>query len=132
MNLLPQNIKCFKDIRGTLTPLTDLPFHIKRVFYIQDIPQGSIRGDHAHITTKQVLICIKGTVEVMLHDGKTEAKFILTNNQSIFIPEMIWDTQKYLDPDTIVLVLCSTDYKKDDYIYSFKQFLDLKKEVELI
>jgi hypothetical protein len=45
---------------------------------------------------------------------------------------MIWDTQKYLDPDTIVLVLCSTDYKKDDYIYSFKQFLDLKKEVELI
>lgn len=117
-------IRVFDDERGTLIPIEfdSLGFEIKRVFIVNNVPIGSIRGNHAHYTTKQYIICVKGGVDVVLHDGKNEVKYSLNKGDTVLVPELVWDSQIFNTEDAEILVLCSNNYNIDDYILDFSLF----------
>jgi dTDP-4-dehydrorhamnose 3,5-epimerase-like enzyme len=123
------NLKVFDDDRGSLLPIefSDLPFEPKRVFIVNNVPLNDIRGNHSHYKTKQLLICINGTVDVILHDGTNEVTHPITKNQQILIPELIWDSQRFTSEDSEIMVICSTNFDINDYIFDFNQFKEIKK-----
>ncbi len=117
---------------GILCPIEfdDLPFVPKRMFYVFNVPKGEIRGYHAHYKTKQLLICIQGMIVVqLLHYGKIE-NHLLTLGESVFVDSMVWDSQKYLTEDAILLSLCSTKYNKDDYITDLNEFEKIERTID--
>jgi dTDP-4-dehydrorhamnose 3,5-epimerase-like enzyme len=122
------NVKSFDDKRGSLIPIEfdDLPFIPKRVFVVNNVPINEIRGNHSHFKTKQLIICINGTVDVILHDGIKETIYKLTKNQQILVPELIWDSQKFTSENSEIMVLCSTSFDKNDYILDFEFFKTFK------
>ena len=125
-------LKDFSDSRGTLIPLESskqIPFDIKRVFYVYEAQDKSIRGEHAHHETEQVLICIKGECKVICKDTVSSKEYLLDSpTQAVYIPEMIWDEQVYMSADTVLLVLCSTPYNKLDYIENYDEFKKTRGE----
>ena len=127
MNII--TLKSFDDHRGSLLPLEfeNLPFEPKRIFIVNNVPLNDIRGNHSHYETKQLLICINGTVDVILHDGLNETIYSLTKNQQILIPELIWDSQKFTSENSEIIVLCSTNFNLDDYIFDFEEFKKIKQ-----
>lgn len=112
---------------GNITPLTnkkEIPFDIKRVFYIYDIPGGEDRGAHAHKTCHQILIAASGSFEIELNDGIT--KRTVTLNRPYFglhIPPGIWASEKGFSSGAICLVLTSHGYDADDYIRTYDDFM---------
>jgi len=125
---MKKKFKNFKDDRGVLFPfeLNDIPFVVKRIFTVFDVPKNSIRGGHSHYTTKQYIICIKGEVEVILHDGFFEKKVLLGCGDSVLIPELVWDSQIFKLENSQIIVFCSTEYDSNDYILDFKKFQKIK------
>lgn len=118
----------FSDNRGTLVPIeiNQIPFTVKRFFIVNDVPVGVTRGGHAHYKTKQYILCIDGTVEVILNDGNSEIIYNLNKSEGVLIPEMIWDSQKFISENSTILVVCSTNYDENDYIHDFEHFIKLK------
>jgi len=119
----------FGDTDGCLLPIEfkDLNFDVKRIFVVNNTPINQIRGNHAHHVTKQLIVCLNGGVEVVLHDGIKESSFIIYKNEYVYVPELVWDYQKFLSDNSEILVICSTEYNQDDYIEDFDYFLKLKK-----
>jgi dTDP-4-dehydrorhamnose 3,5-epimerase-like enzyme len=124
MNIKKNKIQTYIDGRGNLSVVdfSTIPFTPLRMFYINKVPKNEIRGNHSHYRTKQYLICLQGRVLVTLHDGHKEEKIILEKNEGVFINNLIWDSQKYLTDNDMILVLASTPYIKEDYIIDFKKF----------
>ena len=125
------NLRKVIELDGILVPIEssfDIPFSIKRVFYVYGVKDQNDRGKHSHHKCKQLLICLNGEVEVICDDGLNKKKYILSDpNQAIYIPEMIWDEQKYVSEDSILLVLASTHYDENDYIEDYDKFKELKR-----
>lgn len=124
-----QNFKSYVDERGSLTAIDykELPFSpIERVFFVNNVPFGSIRGGHAHRKTSQFLLCISGQVFVYLNDGFKTWIISLKKNQGVFIPPLIWDTQFFCS-NTHVVVFANTKYDRSDYITDFKELLSIRK-----
>lgn len=117
---------------GNITPVhgnKEIPFDIKRVFYLYDIPGGESRGAHAHYECHQFLIAASGSFEVLLDDGKVKRQVQL--NQPYFglhIPPMIWASELNFSSGAICLVMASHGYNELDYIRDYDKFL---KEVNL-
>jgi len=127
MRIEKKKLKIFDDIRGSLMPLEfkDLDFMPKRIFYATHVPRNCRRGEHAHIETKQLLICIKGRIEIGLTDRDNHSEYIeLNENECVYIPNLIWASQVFLTGNDILLVLCSTNFDEKDYIDDMKEFLD--------
>lgn len=114
-----QNLNKFSDDRGILVPLefSNLPFTPKRVFYVYGVPKDTWRGEHAHYRTEQFLICLKGQILVRLESKKGVREITLDEGGTCFIDKMVWDSQKFLADDSVLLVLCSTNFDKSDYIF---------------
>jgi dTDP-4-dehydrorhamnose 3,5-epimerase-like enzyme len=115
------------DPRGNLTFLEGerhVPFSIKRIFYLYDIPTGESRGAHAHKELHQLLICLSGSFDVALDDG-TDRKMIHLNRpwQGLHIPPMIWAAEMNFDPGSVCLVLASMAFNESDYYRDYDQFL---------
>lgn len=125
-----KKINVISDNRGNLFPieLRDLPFIPKRIFIINNVPKGTVRGNHSHFETIQILICISGKIEVTLHDGFTEQKNIISEGEYILVENLIWDSQKFLSDNSVLLVICSTQYTIDDYIFDFNDFIKIKTQ----
>ena len=125
------SFKYFEDERGLLLPVEffNLPFTPKRVFIVNNVPLNMVRGNHSHYKTKQYLICVNGTVDVILHDGFNEITHSLKKGESILIPELIWDSQRFTSENSEILVLCSNEFQKEDYILDFENFKVLKNEL---
>jgi mannose-6-phosphate isomerase-like protein (cupin superfamily) len=125
------NLRKFIEPDGNLVPIEaghDIPFDIKRIFYVYGVNNQNDRGKHSHHKTKQVLICLSGEVEVVCDDGVNVKKYKLTTpNQAIYIPEMIWDEQRYMSKDSVLLVLSNTHYDSKDYIEDYDEFLKVRK-----
>ena len=119
------------DERGTLCPIEfkSLPIDIKRIFYVFGVDsKNSTRGNHAHITTNQILICISGSCKVICKDGISKISYTLDNpSKALFIPNMIWDNIIYESRDTILLALSDTEYNRDDYIENWNEYIKSKK-----
>jgi hypothetical protein len=124
------NTRTIVEPDGNLVPIEsnyDVPFSIKRIFYVYGVKDQNDRGKHAHYKTKQVLICLNGKIEVLVHDGKRKQKYLLESpQQALYIPEMIWDEQVYLTEDTVLLVLSDIKYLPEDYIHDFEEFKKMK------
>lgn len=116
---------------GNLTSIQnsiEIPFDIKRIFYLYDIPGGKDRGAHAHIECHQFLIAGSGSFDVLLDDGKS--KKLVTLNQpykGLYIPPGIWASEINFSSGSICLVLASHKYDEKDYIREYGEFLKYKK-----
>jgi hypothetical protein len=112
---------------GNLTSIQnsiEIPFDIKRIFYLYDIPGGKDRGAHAHIECHQFLIAGSGSFDVLLDDGKS--KKLVTLNQpykGLHIPPGIWASEINFSSGSICLVLASHKYDEKDYIREYDEFL---------
>ena len=127
------NLKFFDEGDGRLAPIEfdkDVPFEVKRMFYVFGVHNQNDRGKHSHYKTKQLLISINGSVNVKCDDGVggvREWKLSKPWN-ALYIPEMIWDEQIYNSEDSVLLVLSDTNYDSDDYIEDYEEFRRLKSE----
>ena len=112
---------------GNLTSIQnsiEIPFDIKRIFYLYDIPGGKDRGAHAHIECHQFLIAGSGSFDVLIDDGKS--KKLVTLNQpykGLYVPPGIWASEVNFSSGSICLVLASHNYDEKDYIREYSEFL---------
>lgn len=123
-----KKLNVFNDYRGDLIPIEfdEIPFVPKRIFTVNNVPKNSIRGNHSHYETVQLLICIDGEIEVILHDGIREETKKINKGEYVLVDKLIWDSQKFLNENSTLLVLCSTNYNIEDYILNFDEFLKIK------
>ena len=133
-DVLFYNMRTVIENNGNLVPIEsnyDIPFPMKRIFHVYGVRDTDVRGQHAHYTTKQLLICVSGKIEVLCDDGKNKRKYLLESpQQGLLIPEMIWDEQIYSTEDTILLVLANTEYDVEDYIEDYEKFKEMKNVPE--
>lgn len=107
------------DDRGSLLPLdfTGLPFAPRRLFVVQQVPPGSVRGQHAHKRARQLLVCVAGRVEVELRDaGAAESVTLDRADTGLLIEAGVWAAQTYVEPGTVLLVLSSEPYDSESYV----------------
>ncbi len=123
----------FKDIRGSLSVgefSKNLPFIPKRFFLVYDVPNAEVRGEHAHKKCHQFLICVKGSVEVILDDGKNRRSLELSgSDKGLHLPAMVWATQYKYSADAALLVLASEAYDASDYIRDYSDYLEYKRKL---
>ena len=117
------------DDRGQLVALEehrDIPFEVKRVYYMYDTVSGVVRGKHAHKSLQQILICIHGTCKVCLDSGK-EKKVIMLEKpyEGLYIAHYMWREMYDFSEDAVLMVLASDYYHEDDYIRDYEEFLRL-------
>ncbi len=115
------------DARGNLTPIefNTIPFIPMRVFIVKDCSKGIRRGEHAHHKTQQYLVCLRGQIKVVIHDGKSWDNVTLNAGDATLIKNLQWDYQEFETYDDILLVICSTPFDLDDYILDFDEFLKI-------
>lgn len=119
-----------EDPRGNLSVIEKdiIPFEIKRVYYLYDVPSGAERGGHAHKNLQQFLIALSGSFDVILNDGKTEKTITLNKpNQGLLIETGIWRELKNFSSGAVCLAVVSDVYQEEDYIREFDEFLEYAK-----
>ena len=96
------NLNVFDD-NGSLVPIefASLPFVPQRIFYITNTPKYGVRGCHAHLVSKQILICLQGIILVNLYDGQEWETCLLRKNENLYIDKMVWDEQVYITGNDI-------------------------------
>jgi len=115
------------DPRGNLTAVEggqDIPFEIRRVYYLCDVPGGAARGGHAHKKLQQVIISMSGSFDVTLDDGKERMSFQLNRSfRGLLVPEMIWREIDNFSSGAVCLVLASEHFDELDYYRDYDEFL---------
>jgi WxcM-like, C-terminal len=115
------------DARGNLTYIegeSHVPFNIKRVFYLYDVPGGSERGGHALKTCHQFLIAISGSFDAILDDGRKRRRFQLNRSYyGLHIPPLVWRELDNFSSGVVCLVLASECYSEQDYYRDYQEFL---------
>lgn len=103
---------------------TGLIFDIKRVYTVSDIKKNEIRGNHSHICTNQIFVCVNGVIKVYLEDLEGNKKdFILKNDGSaLYCGSDIWHSLEYLEDNSILLVFADQPYDENDYIRNYDDF----------
>ncbi|GAA4959394.1 FdtA/QdtA family cupin domain-containing protein [Algibacter aquimarinus] len=125
-NLIILNIPKIEDPRGNLAVIEKdvIPFKMKRVYYLFDVPSGSTRGGHAHKGLSQFLIALSGSFDVIVKDGKNEKRITLNNpSKGLLITPGIWRELENFSSGAVCLVIASEVYKADDYIENFHEYL---------
>jgi dTDP-4-dehydrorhamnose 3,5-epimerase-like enzyme len=125
------DIKTLGDERGHLIALENnknIPFDIKRVYYLTDTQKGVPRGFHAHRELVQVAVCVSGRCLMKMDDGTRQDQVWLdASNKAIVIDKMIWHEMHEFSADCVLLVLASDFYDELDYIRNYDAFLELTK-----
>jgi hypothetical protein len=125
------NIPKILDDRGNLSVIEEeshIPFIIRRVYWIYDVPGGEFRGSHAFKNTEELIVALSGSFDVILHNGIEEKKFSLNRSYyGLFVPRMIWRKLNNFSTNSLALILASTTYDENDYIRDFDQFLNIVK-----
>lgn len=119
-----------EDRRGNLSFIEKdiIPFDIKRVYYLYDVPGGAERGGHAHKNLRQFLIALSGSFDVILDDGVTRQTYTLNiPNKGLLIPTGIWRELKNFSSGAVCLVMASEVFMEEDYIREYDDFLESKK-----
>lgn len=101
-----------------------LPFQVRRLYFIRDVPAGATRGSHAHRHLEQLILAVTGSVTVQLDDGSTTSSYELTGpDVALQVPPGFWRTLIDFAPGTVVAVLASQEYDERDYIRDYDDFL---------
>lgn len=117
------------DERGQLVAAEidkEIPFEIKRVYYIYDTLEGVRRGFHAHLKLEQILICVSGSCKIHLDNGKETAEVLLDKPyEGLYISNNMWREMYDFSPDAVLLVLASELYDEKDYIRNYDKFIEM-------
>ena len=117
--------------RGKLSVIEKsiIPFEIKRVYYLYDVPSDAFRGGHAHKNLNQFMIALSGSFEVKIDDGYHNKKVMLNKpNKGLFIPSGIWREMDNFSAGAVCLVLASEFFDESDYFRDYNSFLDYKTQ----
>jgi hypothetical protein len=121
------NFPKIEDYRGNLSFIEEgnhIPFKIKRVYWIYDVPGGEFRGSHAFRETEELIIALSGSFDIVLTDGVYEHRFTLNRSYyGIYLPKMIWRKLENFSTNSLALVVASTDYSASEYIRDYDEFL---------
>ena len=120
-----------EDLRGNLSfgeGKRHIPFEVKRYFLTFDVVNEEVRGEHAHRTLQQFLICVHGRIHLLADDGQSREEFVLDQpDVGLYLPPMIWGVQYRFTPGAVLLVLCSDYYDPADYIRDYSEFIALTR-----
>jgi hypothetical protein len=115
------------DPRGNLTFIegnNHIPFDVKRVYFIYDVPGGEVRGGHAFKETHEVIISLSGSFDILLDYGDWTQVFSLNRSYiGLYVPNMIWRQMFHFSTNSVALVLASSDYEKNDYVHRYEDYL---------
>ena len=118
------------DPRGNLTFIENerhIPFAVKRVFFLYDVPTAESRGAHAHRKLEQVVICLSGSFDILIDDGVTRRHVHLNRPwQGFYIPPMIWAAEENFDAGSVCLVLASQLFSEADYFRDYDEYVRTK------
>jgi len=119
------------DPRGNLSFIESgrhVPFEIKRVYYLYDVPGGSDRGSHAHKNLHQFIVAMSGSFDVVLDDSKEKKRFHLNRSYSgLYVCPMMWRNLDNFSSGAVCMVLASDHYEEADYIRNYPEFISLTK-----
>ena len=108
-----------------------VPFDIKRVYYIYDVPSGAERGGHAHKELKQLIVALSGSFTVVVDDGNEKHSFFLNHpDKVLYVAEGNWRVIEDFSSGSVCMVLASEKYNPDDYIFDYNEFLKYKNSVQ--
>lgn len=120
------NLPKIVDPRGNLSiieQIKQIPFEIKRVYWIYDVPGGCDRGGHAYKENEEFIVALSGAFDVELDDGKTKKRYSLNRSYcGLFVPKGMWRTMTNFSTNSLALVLSSTEYNVNDYIVDYNEF----------
>ena len=109
----------------------DLPFEIKRIYYIYEVPRGVMRGGHAHKKLRQLLWCPYGRIRIRLDDGREKAEVLLdAPNKGVVVEHNMWREMLWEKENSVLCVAASEFYEESDYIRDYRQFLRFVREQE--
>lgn len=124
--------KHHSDRKGNLSVVQNgdtIPFDVKRVYYLYDVPGGESRGAHAHKELSQLIVAASGSFTVTLDDGKVKRSFLLNRPyQGLLVVPGIWRDLDDFSSGSVCMVLASHPYDKEDYIHDYDEFLEYKKK----
>ena len=119
------------DRRGNLSIVeenNEIPFKIKRTYWIYDVPGGEIRGGHAYNENQEFIIALSGSFDIIIDDGKARRKFSLNRSYyGLYVPQQLWRQIENFSTNSLALVLSSTIYDENDYIREYEKFLLMKE-----
>ncbi|WP_153799452.1 sugar 3,4-ketoisomerase [Foetidibacter luteolus] len=119
------------DERGNLSVLQEdkeIPFLVKRVYWIYDVPGGEMRGSHAFKNSSEIIIALSGSYDVVLHDGIKEHRYQLNRSYyGLYVPKMTWRTLENFSTNSLALVITDLAFDEHDYIREFDFFKKLKQ-----
>ena len=120
------NLQKIGDRRGNLSIIEEqkqIPFNIKRVYYIYDVPGGERRGGHAYKENREFIVALSGSFDVKLNDGEEERVFSLNRSYyGLYIPAGLWREMESFSTNSLALILSSTEFDENDYIMDFNEY----------
>ncbi len=125
------NLPKILDRRGNLSFFENnnqIPFEIKRSYWIYDVPGGEIRGSHAFKKSQEFIVALSGSFNVVLHDGDEEVQYSLNRSYyGIYVPNMLWRTLVNFSTNALALIVSDLKFDERDYIRDFNEFKKIKK-----
>lgn len=124
----------FEDPRGNLSFIEEfkqIPFKIERTYWIYDVPGGQVRGGHAFKEQQELIVALSGSFDVVVDDGAVKQTFSLNRSYyGLYLPAGLWRQMQNFSTNSLALVLSSTHYNEEDYIYDYIEFLTFRRENE--
>lgn len=123
-----------EDLRGNLTFIEQenhVPFKIARTYWIYDVPGGQLRGGHAFIEQEELIVALSGSFDVVIDDGISRNIYSLNRSyHGLYVPAGLWRQMQNFSTNSLALVLSSTHYNVNDYIYNYDDFLSFRRANE--
>ena len=126
------NLPVVGDPRGDLTFLEGghhVPFDIRRVYYLYNVPVDAVRGGHAHVDLKQVIFAVSGSFRVKLDDGRMKSEYLLRDpRKGLYLNSLVWREMDLFSQGAVCMVIASLPFDEADYIRSYEDFLKAVEE----
>jgi len=123
------------DVRGNLSfaeNYKQIPFEIKRTYWLYDVPGGECRGGHAYKENEEFIVALSGSFDVVLDDGKERKVFSLNRSYyGLYVPKGLWREMENFSTNALALEFASTHFDEGDYVYDYDQFLKMKAHGEI-
>ena len=122
------------DKRGNLSFFENsnqIPFDIKRTYWIYDVPGGELRGSHAFKKSHEFIIALSGSFDIILHDGNKEKKYSLNRSyHGLYVPNLLWRRLENFSTNSLALIVSSISYDDNDYVRDFEEFKTIIDEAK--
>jgi len=128
------NLPKIEDLRGNLSIIEEeihIPFKVERAYWIYDVPGGEIRGAHAFKKQQEFIVALSGSFDVLVDDGKEQHTYALNRSYyGLYLPAGLWRKMQNFSTNSLALILSSTHFDVDDYIYDYNEFINFSTQNE--